>query len=132
MIETRVSPPYLGVVPPMHLVRFLTLLALLFAPIGMIDGHSAMAMPGTMAVTDPTGFSGSQAAHCAETSRESQDVPDSSSDCMKDCAVACSAIPALGSDMAEVAPITLLQPVPLARRIAGLHPESDPPPPRLA
>ena len=136
MIASLSLEAYLRAMVARRLVRILTMLALLLAPVSMIGGHAAMAMPAPAEASashhDPAA---SQSAHCAEMAGQSEDDDDGSSpgDCMTDCAVACSAIPPLGSAMADrpMAP-AMGQPLLLVGRIDGLHPESADPPPRIA
>ena len=119
-----------------RLVRILTMLALLFAPLSMVGGHAAMAMPTVAAASSDSHHEqmAGQSAHCAEMAGETQGGGGSApGDCLTDCAVACSAIPALGNVMADqpLAP-AMAQLRPLVGRVRGLHPESADPPPRIA
>ena len=111
------------------------MLALLLAPLSMMSGHAAMAMPAVADAASHHEQAASPSAHCAEMAGESQDDDggSKSGDCLTDCAVACSAIPALGSIMADqpMAP-AMARPLPLVGRVRGLHPESADPPPRVA
>jgi hypothetical protein len=111
------------------------MLALLLAPLSMVSEHAAMAMPA-MATTAPHHQQAdNQPAHCADMAGETQDKEQGSParDCLIDCAVACSAIPPLNNVVAlQALPPAMAQPLPLLSSIAGLHPESDDPPPRLA
>lgn len=73
--------------------------------------------------------------HCAEMSGETRDEDGSfpQGDCLTDCAVACSALPALGSLALDGRLVVgVSQPRPLVDRLHGLNPESADPPPRLA
>jgi putative hemolysin len=119
-----------------HLVRVLTMLALLFAPLSMIGEHAAMAMPAAAEASSSHHVVASdQSAHCAEMGGKSQNNDGGSppTDCLVDCAVACSAIPALGSAMVDQLMMpAMAQPLPLVGRVRGLHPESADPPPRTA
>lgn len=112
-----------------RLLRFLTILAVLFAPISMMSGHAAMAMPAAAAHKMDQMAAMDAADHCAGMDKQPGDQPGSSIDCM----IACSVLLAAGSEVAihPMAPL-LIQPIPLARGLQGLHPESDPPPPRFA
>ena len=116
-----------------RVVRILTMLALLLAPVSMMSGHAAMAMPAAAEEASHDEQAASPSAHCAEMAGESQDDYSGPGDCLTDCAVACSAIPPLGSAMADrpMAP-AIAQPLPLVGRGRGLHPESADPPPRIA
>ena len=134
MIVSHGSKAYLQPMVARRLVQILTMLALLFAPLSMVGGHAAMAMPSAEMSAAHHEQAAKQSAHCAETSGENQDdMGGPPGDCLTDCAVACSAIPALNSVMADqpMAP-TMAQPLPLVGRVRGLHPESADPPPRIA
>ena len=136
MIATRTYEPYLRAMVMRRLVRILTMLALLLAPLSMIGGHAAMAMPAeASASSSHLEGAGEPSEHCAEMSGQTEDEGRSSpvGDCLVDCAVACSALPSLGSAMADqaMAP-AMAQQLPLESRVRGLHPESDDPPPRNA
>jgi hypothetical protein len=135
MIATKSPRSYLAGVPWMRLLRLLTIVALLLAPLTMVSEHAAMAMPAPVAADAETHHMGSagQSEHCAGMAERSDDDTAPQSDCMTDCAIACSAIPPLRSEMAAHDPIVaLVEPLPLVAGIDGLHPESDPPPPRAA
>lgn len=134
MIASASTEAYLRPMVARRLVRILTMLALLFAPLSMIGGYAAMAMPAAAAAASHNEQADDQSAHCAEMAGQSEeDDGTSPGDCLTDCAVACSAIPALGSAMADqpMAP-AMAQPLALVGRIRGLHPESADPPPRIA
>ena len=135
MIARRSRAAYVPAMVVRHLVRVLTMLALLFAPLSMMSGHAAMAMPVAADAASHHKEAGSSSADCGEMGSESQDddVGSTLGDCLTDCAVACSAIPALGSAMADQPlPPAMDQPLPLLGRVRSLHPESTDPPPRIA
>jgi len=74
---------------------------------------------------------GTPAGHCADMApdRDSNDQQRPDIDCM----IACSAIPA--ADFAVETHATeaaFLEPARLVSALHGLHPESDPPPPRFS
>ena len=130
VIATRSRTAYLPRMVARRLVRFLTMLALLLAPLGMVGQHAAMAIPGTAQAAE---HYAENADHCAGMSSESEDEGSPNTGCLVDCAVACSAIPALGSEIADQPiALALAQRLALISRVTGLHPESDPPPPRIA
>ena len=134
MIASAPPEAYLRLMVARRLVRILTMLALLLAPLTMIGGHAAMAMPAAATSASHHDQAADPSAHCAEMSGETQDDDGTSpGGCLTDCAVACSAIPALCSAMADrpMAP-AMAQPLALAGRVRGLHPESVDPPPRIA
>jgi hypothetical protein len=111
------------------------MLALLLAPLGMKSGNAAMAMPVAAGAAMHHEQAASPSAHCAEMAGESRDDDGGSdpADCLTDCALACSAVPPLGSAIADrpMAP-AIAQPLLLIGRVRGLHPESADPPPRTA
>jgi putative hemolysin len=134
MIASASTEAYLRLMVARRLVRILTMLALLLAPLSMVGGHAAMALPVAAASAVHHDQASDQSAHCAEMGGETQEDDDTSpDDCLTDCAVACSAIPALGSAMADqpMAP-AMARPLPLVGRVRGRHPESADPPPRIA
>jgi hypothetical protein len=50
-----------------------------------------------------------------------------------DCLIACSALPSLAFEVeVQPHPPSFVEPAPLLAALHGLHPESDPPPPRLS
>ena len=109
-----------------RLVHFLALLALLLAPLGMASGHAAMAMaPHSAASLHRIDVAG----HCMGMGHPSKAQPPSCIDCM----ITCSAL-AAGESQIAAHPMAAapLPRIPLQARIHGLHPESDPPPPRNA
>lgn len=133
MIATRSREVYLRGMTAARLVRLLTLLALLLAPLTMVGEHAAMAMPATPATSAHHEGSAAEAGHCAGMGGQSEDEKAPDRDCLIDCAIACSAIPAVGSGMTDQPiRVAIAQPLPLVGRMSGLHPESDPPPPRIA
>jgi hypothetical protein len=108
-----------------RLLQLLALLAMILAPIGMATGHDAMAAPMSTAHH----MTAMAADHCAGMDQPAKPQPPSCIDCNMVCA-----------GLAAVATATAVHPVasgslpriPLADAVQGLHPESDPPPPRLA
>jgi hypothetical protein len=135
VIATPSPRDYLRTMLARRLIRILTMLALLLAPLSMVGEHAAMAMPAMANTASHHEQAADSSAHCAEMASDTQDEDQGSrsGDCLTDCAVACSAIPPLGNTMVDhqVVP-AIAQPLPLVRRIAGLHPESADPPPRNA
>lgn len=114
-----------------RLLRFLTLVAMLFSPISMAAGHAAMAMPApSAAMADQMGAM--PVGHCADMSGD-QDKQDKSAPTGPniDCMIACAAMPAADFSVA-VHPlfVAFIEPARLTGALHGLHPESDPPPPR--
>lgn len=112
-----------------RLWRILTIFALLVAPLGMLSGHAAMAMPGPAATAMEHEAMTSSGGHCADQDRQSGQQRGSSIDCM----IACSALPSAAFQVADQTATHTPAPTPaLASSLRGRHPESDPPPPRLS
>lgn len=113
----------------LRLLRFLTLVALLIAPLRMMSAHAEMAMP---APADKGHHMAAAATsdHCGGgMNQPRKDQPASGIDCT----IACSACPSAESTLiAHPHPAAPIPPATLASALIGLHPESDPPPPRLA
>lgn len=134
MIATGSGATYLRPMVARPLTRIVTMLALLFASLGMIGG-SAAANPAA-ATTASHHEQAAEAVHCAEMSGGDQGRTDGSSppgDCLSDCALGCAAIPAPGTRMIEQAIIIAhVQPRALVDPLHGLSPESADPPPRTA
>ena len=106
--------------------RFLTLVALLVAPLGMVRAHAAVASAGLAASHAMAGGGG----RCADRD-QSAPHPDRAA---IDCTIACAGVASLTTQVparpsAPVAVETEIRPV---ATLHGLHPESDPPPPRFA
>ena len=114
--------------PITRLLRILTILAVLLAPLGMLGGHPAMATP---APSDPamSHMAIDPAGHCADIDKQSKDQPGSSIDCMIACSVLLTAENVLSVHPVAISP---RQPRTLAVVLNGLHPEWDTPPPRLS
>lgn len=125
MVATSLVEPYLTAMFVLRLLRILTLVALLLAPLGMMSGHAAMAMGSAAEATNSMG----PADHCGGMDKPARHQPASGIDCT----IACSAVPSAEGTVATH-PIAAAQipPIALATSLFGLHPESDPPPPRLA
>lgn len=102
-----------------NLFRWLILLALLVAPLGMIGGAAAAAHVQTMA-----------AGHCAETDKSAQAPPAAPADCMIACA---GCLPAqTGTLSARPGMRAAVRPAPAPYQLRGLHPEAATPPPRFS
>ena len=112
----------------LRLLRFLTLVALLVAPLKMISAHAETAMPTRRAAANHMAAA-MPAGHCDDTGQPDHSRPDASIDC----AMACSAMPSADGELvAHPQPIAPVPPPDLTDALVGLHPESDPPPPRFA
>ena len=106
-----------------RLARRVVLLALILAPLGMIGTH-AMAMPApAVSNHDAAGVD-----HCPGTDQPTTPKPVSCVDCM----MVCSALPPVDGEVAAHPIASALPHIRLIQRVHSLHPESDPPPPRIA
>ena len=104
--------------PATLFVRWLTLIALLLAPLAMIGGVPAMAHD-RMAVAGPHGDMGSPA----------EAPPAAPVDCM----LACAGLPAQGAAVTlHRAVPTMREPLALSAHLSGLQPEAATPPPRIS
>jgi hypothetical protein len=105
-----------------RILPLLTLFALLIAPFGRMAAAEASAMPHHGAAMT--------AGHCEGMP---QPDPGKTHKMSVDCALACAAIAPPETSALAAPPLAATAPVRLARSIhAGLHPESDPPPPRFS
>ena len=123
LVASDPRPAYFTAMFAARLIRLLALLALVLAPLGMMTAHPAMAMPA------PAAGAHHGQDHCAGMDQPAKPQPVSCIDCI----LVCSALPAVESEI--VAHPVGAAPLPrLAReaRVHGLHPESEPPPPRFA
>ena len=108
-----------------RLLPLLTLLALLVAPFGRIAAAEAM----TMAHQPAAAMSG----HCDDMPAPRQDPGEPIHKASIDCLIACTAIATVednvlaGSCAAVALPVGFSLPI-----FSGLHPEAEPPPPRLS
>ena len=104
------------------ILPMLALLALLFAPFGRVAAAQAVATPNQGAAV--------MAGHCNEIPVAPEPKSDEMAvDCMIACAVvAAPAAPSLASPPAA----QTIHAAGVPGRFIGLHPESDPPPPRLS
>ena len=111
----------------LRLLRILTLFAMLLAPLGITTAHAAMTAPAMMAGSHIAAMA--PAEHCGGMDQPAGQRPDSGIDCT----IACSALPALASEVAAHPLPSAPEPsTPLVGALHGLHPEFDPPPPRFA
>lgn len=100
-----------------RLLGWLTLLALLAAPLAMIGGAPAMAHVRPAAV-----------GHCDDREMPAEAPPEAPVDCMIACA---GCLPALGGTLAAQPRLAAAaEAAPLAFLLHGLHPEAAIPPPR--
>ena len=111
------------------LARILTLLALLLAPLGMMQAHAAMPAVTGPATSHAMAMPGG-AGHCADRDQPAPQ-PDKAS---IDCTIACAGVASLSTPVParSAIPATVMVEIRPAATLHGLHPESDPPPPRLA
>ena len=106
-------------------VRLLALLALVLAPFGMLGTHPAMAMPAPAVAAHHNQAS----EHCVGMDQPEKPKPSSCIDCI----MVCAGLPAAESDIAAHPLATAVLPrLSVEQRVRGLHPESEPPPPRFA
>ena len=115
-----------------HLLRLLTLFALLVAPLAMLDRNAAVAAPQRA----DAGVSG---GHCAEMAGShdqappDQHEPAKTAECMTDCMMLCSGMLSVTSQLAEppgpapMAAAALRSPL-----VRGLAPQAEPRPPRFS
>lgn len=130
LIATENYRAYLARMSIARLLRLLAILAMLFAPLGMMGGHAAMAMPAqaTQAAMDH-GAMMDPGGHCADREKQSHDRKGASIDCM----IACSAMPTAELRVEDRPSMpAIVEPAAPANGLRGLHPESDPPPPRFS
>ena len=134
MIASRSRRAYLPLMVARRLVRILTMLALLLAPLSMMGGHAAMAMPAGTSAAPHHMQTADASGHCAGMAgKPVKDQRSQDGSCVSDCTVACSAIPVFGSLMPDQVMAPAMRRVPaLLHRSSGLRPESDDPPPRFS
>jgi len=127
VIADGTSQAYSSAMVLPRLMRVLTLLAVLLAPLTMMASHaSAAPMPVTHAMSEASAMPG----HCPPTGEE-QDRQKPTPNI--DCTIMCSAMPAVDTAFAAqiiVPPLDLVQPVEFGGH--GLNPSADPPPPRFS
>lgn len=113
----------------LRLLRFLTLLALLIAPLRMMSAHAEMAMPAASGAAAHHTAANVPSDHCGGMDQPGNEPPPSGIDCT----IACSACPSAETQV-DGHPVAAAAepPVAVASILLGLHPESDPPPPRFA
>lgn len=120
--------------PFARLLRFILLLAVLFAPVSMMNSHAAMAMPGPEApAASHLVMAQAPEGHCADTAPASEDQPADDASRVKNCAVACSCIPPSAGQIAGRLPFTaqVHRPGP-SLLMSGLAPQAEPRPPKLS
>jgi hypothetical protein len=101
------------------LLKWLTFLALLLAPLAMIGGSPARAHSPAVA-----------GGHCAEAETPAEAPPPAPVDCMIACA---GCLPTPGAMLAALPSLqAAARPAPIAFCLRGLHPEAAIPPPRLS
>lgn len=117
-----------------RLTLFVTMLALLLAPLSMIGGHAMAAQYPTAGLVQH--HQQMPPSHCVEIGGETGDSDAPGSPQHKsptDCALACSAICAPDGPLPAWAPVIgMAQSLPLAEPLGGLVPEAVDPPPRTA
>jgi len=129
IIACKGKGAYSGRMSLTRLLRLLTIFAVIFSPLSMTGGHAAMAMPAAASSMADRSAAAVPAGHCADMDgqqdRSGQPAPN------VDCLIACSALPTLDFEV-EAHPVlaSFIEPAPRMAALHGLHPESDPPPPR--
>jgi len=114
-----------------HLLRLLTLFALLVAPLAMLDGNAAVAAP-------QRADAGAISTHCAEMAGShdqspAEHEPAKSAECMTDCMMLCSAMVSASSRLAEpLAPSPMAAAALRSPLVRGLAPQAEPRPPRFS
>ncbi|MGQ0558030.1 MAG: hypothetical protein ACT4OE_00325 [Sphingosinicella sp.] len=124
MIAVRPASAYGAPMPANRLLRFLAMLALLLAPLGM-NGRAVAASHDASAAAMPAMADG----HCPDMGGDSPQYPEPD----VSCTIACAALPAIDATMPVQA--VLLPPQLVTKKTGDLHgfnPEADPPPPRTA
>lgn len=122
---------YLGRMSLTRLLRLLAIFAVILSPLSMASGHAAMAMPAASTTMADHMAPPAPAGHCADMpSQKDESGPPASN---VDCLIACSTLPTLAFEV-EAHPVlaSFDEPAALVAALHGLHPESDPPPPRLS
>jgi hypothetical protein len=133
MIASRSTGTYFARVIPLRLMRVMTLLAVLLAPLGMMSTHvaAAAAMAGAHAM--PMAHDMEAAAmpgHCPPADGEQDQGKMGPA---IDCTLMCAAMPAADSALDERIAFPAIKAAPsLQDRGRGLNPAADPPPPRLS
>jgi len=107
-----------------HLAKLLMILALLFAPAGMLSGHAAMAAPAPEA----------SVGHCADMAGPHGEAPDDTAPAENiDCMIVCSCVPPVGTELRDAPSLAKAPDVAaVVTFAAGSNPAADPPPPRLS
>ena len=129
MIASRLSRAYPGGVTLARLVRMFALLAMLIAPLGMMNGHATMtadAIAAPAAHHDATMSEG----HCDESAPRPAEPSAPERDCLLDCAATCSVVPPAAGTAGHPFFLAAEPDLAPASPLRGHQPESDPPPPR--
>jgi hypothetical protein len=132
-VATFRPPTYLRCMPVTRLMRFLTILAVLLAALGMVGGTPVQARTyhvASAAAHHSDVMPGME--HCAGVHKnggKSDRQPAQKHDCM----MACAAIPSFGSNIdAKPLATRAAEPDRLSTSGSGLKPEAVTPPPRFA
>ncbi len=115
--------------PSRLLLRVLLLVALVVAPLSMMRGHAAMAMPTSAAESGHQAAMPGSDGHCSDMGDQDGRDMDAAIDCMVACAGMLPQTPAV-RDASLVVSAPARAAVAVARH--GLNPAAEPPPPRLA
>lgn len=134
MIATETGVLYPKKMLLARVVRLLTILAVLFAPISMASAHGAMAAPAPQqAQMHHAQMADMPAGHCGDMDQRDGSDHKAPMSPGIDCTIACSVI-ITSAELFADAPLPAVQmrtSILLTFR-DGLEPESDPPPPRLS
>lgn len=114
-----------------RLLRLLAIFAVILSPLSMATSHAAMASPAASASMADHMAAATPIGHCADMAGQEDKggAPAPNIDCL----IACSALPTLAFEV-QVHPVfaSFVEPAALVAALHGLHPESDPPPPRFS
>ena len=113
-----------------RLLRLLAIFAVILSPLSMASSHGAMAMPAASTSMADHMAAAPSTGHCADMpgQKDKSGPPASNVDCL----IACSTLPTLAFEMeAHLMVASFDEPAALVAALHGLHPESEPPPPRL-
>ena len=114
-----------------RLLQLLAIFAVILSPLSMASAHAATAMPAATTSMAAHMADSAPVGHCPDMPGQEdtggQPAPNI------DCLIACSALPSLAFEVEGHPHLpSFVEPGSLAADLHGLHPESDPPPPRLS
>lgn len=113
---------------PARILQIMLLIALLFAPIGMVSGSTAIAMPSAGSAGEHHAMT-VKAEHCADMGQQPANEQDTEADL--DCRATCSGVltqlPVLRTSLAVA---SVPQTMAVAAAAPGISPAAEPRPPR--